>query len=76
MLFIEPGRVSDIQVEILSDTSAQLIWTPPATLNGIITSYHIYLYKVENGGMRTQMEDWVRDHDDELSVKVFYLCKI
>ena len=74
LLFLEPGRVSDMDVAIVSDNAAQVTWHPPATLNGIVLSYHIYLYKVEDGN-RVSIEEWDLDYDDELSVKVFNLCK-
>ena len=66
--------MSDIDVSVINDNSAQVMWHPPATLNGIVLSYHIYLYKVENG-MRVTIEEWELEHDDELSVKVFNLSK-
>lgn len=60
--------MSDMDVAIVNDNSAELIWNPPESLNGIVLSYHIYLYKVENGE-RISLEEWDLDHDDELKVK-------
>ena len=74
LFHIEPGRVSDIEVTTINENSAHITWNPPETLNGIVLSYHIYLYKVE-GGVRTVVEEWEKDYDEELTVKVFNLCK-
>ena len=63
-----------MDVGVINDNSAQVMWNPPATLNGIVLSYHIYLYKVEDG-TRVTIEEWELEHDDELSVKVFNLSE-
>lgn len=41
---------------------------PPVALNGIVLSYHIYLYKVMDGE-RILLEQWELEHDDELKIK-------
>ena len=59
-------------VSITSENSAAVTWHPPSSLNGIVLSYSINLYKITQG-RRVSLRNWEREADEELSVNVYDL---
>ena len=62
-----------MQVSVISETAASVVWHPPRSLNGIVLRYHINLYKLLKGGGKTVMKSWELEADEELNVQVFNL---
>ncbi len=59
-------------VSVTSVNSAAVTWHPPRSLNGIVLSYSIHLYKITQGH-KTLLLSWKREADEDLNVNVFDL---
>ena len=58
---IEPGPVHHLAIDIISNTSANISWHPPVSLNGVIISYHIVIRNLTHN---ISMSDWILESSD------------
>ena len=61
---IEPGPVHHFAIDIISNTSANISWHPPVSLNGVIISYHIVIRNLTGNNSGYIMSDWILESSD------------